>query len=109
MSDTTTTPPSAPHKEAIIEHCRARIGGDPALARGDDVARPAAAAIASIGVDITAPTLAEATKQASDQMTAVINATACGLIQEARRHPHRIGKVLAGRDDLGGQDLAEVG
>lgn len=31
-------------------------------------------AIASIGVDITAPTLAEATKQASDQMTAVINA-----------------------------------
>lgn len=31
-------------------------------------------AIASIGVDITAPTLAEATKQAADQMTAVINA-----------------------------------
>jgi len=31
-------------------------------------------AIASIGVDITAPTLAEATKQASAQMTAVINA-----------------------------------
>lgn len=31
-------------------------------------------AIASIGVDITAATLAEATKQASDQMTAVINA-----------------------------------
>lgn len=31
-------------------------------------------AIASLGVDITAPTLAEATKQASDQMTAVINA-----------------------------------
>ena len=31
-------------------------------------------AIASLGVDITAPTLAEATKQASDQMTAVVNA-----------------------------------
>ena len=31
-------------------------------------------AIASVGVDITAPTLAEATQQASDQMTAVINA-----------------------------------
>lgn len=31
-------------------------------------------AIASIGVDITAPTLAEATQQANDKMTAVINA-----------------------------------
>jgi len=31
-------------------------------------------ALASIGVDITAPTLAEATKQASEQMTAVLNA-----------------------------------
>ncbi|MBI4672454.1 MAG: SIMPL domain-containing protein [Chloroflexi bacterium] len=31
-------------------------------------------AIASVGVDITAPTLAEATQQASDKMTAVINA-----------------------------------
>lgn len=31
-------------------------------------------AIASIGVEITAPTLAEATKESSDKMTAVINA-----------------------------------
>ena len=31
----------------------------------------------------------------SGGVTAVINATACGLIQEARRHPERIGKVLA--------------
>lgn len=31
-------------------------------------------AIASVGVDITAPTLSEATKQASEKMTAVINA-----------------------------------
>jgi uncharacterized protein YggE len=31
-------------------------------------------ALASIGVDITAPTLAEATKQASEQMTAVLDA-----------------------------------
>src|SRR3990167_2284979 len=36
----------------------------------------------------------------SGGVTAVINATACGLIQEARRHPERIGKVLAGRDGI---------
>jgi 6-phosphofructokinase 1 len=36
----------------------------------------------------------------SGGVTAVINATACGLIQEARRHPDRIGKVLAGRDGI---------
>ena len=36
----------------------------------------------------------------SGGVTAVINATACGLIQEARRHPERIGKVFAGRDGI---------
>ena len=36
----------------------------------------------------------------SGGLTAIINATACGLIQEARRHPERIGKVLAGRDGI---------
>jgi 6-phosphofructokinase len=36
----------------------------------------------------------------SGGVTAVINATACGLIQEARRHPDRIGKVFAGRDGI---------
>lgn len=36
----------------------------------------------------------------SGGVTAVINATACGLIQEARRHPDKIGKVLAGRDGI---------
>ena len=43
--------------------------------------------------------------------TAVINATACGLIQEARRHPERIGKVLAGRDGIIGaltEDLIDT-
>jgi 6-phosphofructokinase len=36
----------------------------------------------------------------SGGVTAVINATACGLIQEARRHPEKIGKVYAGRDGI---------
>lgn len=36
----------------------------------------------------------------SGGVTAVINATACGLIQEARRHPEKIGKVFAGRDGI---------
>ena len=36
----------------------------------------------------------------SGGVTAVISATACGLIQEARRHPDRIGKVFAGRDGI---------
>ena len=36
----------------------------------------------------------------SGGVTAVINATACGLIQEARRHPDKIGKVFAGRDGI---------
>ena len=47
----------------------------------------------------------------SGGVTAVINATACGLIQEARRHPKRIGKVLAGRDGIIGaltEDLVDT-
>ena len=36
----------------------------------------------------------------SGGVTAVINTTACGLIQEARRHPEKIGKVFAGRDGI---------
>src|SRR5574343_333875 len=47
----------------------------------------------------------------SGGVTAVINATACGLIQAARRlhllHPEKIGKVLAGRDGIIGA-LTEV-
>ncbi|KXB30438.1 6-phosphofructokinase [Dechloromonas denitrificans] len=47
----------------------------------------------------------------SGGVTAVINATACGLIQEARRHPDNIGKVLAGRDGIIGaltEDLIDT-
>ena len=36
----------------------------------------------------------------SGGVTAVINATECELILEARRHPERIGKVLAGCDGI---------
>ncbi|MBK7415839.1 MAG: 6-phosphofructokinase [Dechloromonas sp.] len=47
----------------------------------------------------------------SGGVTAVINATACGLIQEARRHPEKIGKVYAGRDGIIGaltEDLIDT-
>ncbi|WP_303783829.1 6-phosphofructokinase [Azovibrio restrictus] len=47
----------------------------------------------------------------SGGVTAVINATACGLIETARRHPDRIGKVLAGRDGILGaltEDLIDT-
>lgn len=51
----------------------------------------------------------------SGGVTAVINATACGLIQEARRlhllHPQRIGKVYAGHDGILGaltEDLIDT-
>jgi len=36
----------------------------------------------------------------SGGVTAVINATACGVIETARRHRNRIGKVYAGRDGI---------
>ncbi|WP_265947890.1 6-phosphofructokinase [Dechloromonas sp. A34] len=47
----------------------------------------------------------------SGGVTAVINATACGLIQEARRHGDKIGKVYAGRDGIIGaltEDLIDT-
>src|SRR5574343_1258188 len=44
----------------------------------------------------------------SGGVTAVINSTACGLIQEARRHPDRIGKVYAGRDGIIGALTEEL-
>ncbi|MDR0776485.1 MAG: 6-phosphofructokinase [Azonexus sp.] len=47
----------------------------------------------------------------SGGVTAVINTTACGLIQEARRHPERIGKLFAGRDGIIGaltEDLIDT-
>ena len=47
----------------------------------------------------------------SGGVTAVINATACGLIQVARRHPDKIGNVLAGRDGIIGaltEDLIDT-
>ena len=47
----------------------------------------------------------------SGGVTAVINATACGLIETARRHPDRIGKVFAGRDGILGaltEDLIDT-
>ncbi len=43
--------------------------------------------------------------------TAVINASACGVIQAARAHPDRIGKVYAGRDGIIGaltEDLIDT-
>tara|TARA_A100001037_G_scaffold109495_4_gene99720 strand:- start:1678 stop:2955 length:1278 start_codon:yes stop_codon:yes gene_type:complete len=36
----------------------------------------------------------------SGGVTAVINATACGVIETARKHNNRIGKVLAGRNGI---------
>ncbi len=36
----------------------------------------------------------------SGGVTAVINTTACGVIETARRHPDRIGRVFAGRSGI---------
>ncbi|HJW23616.1 MAG TPA: 6-phosphofructokinase [Rhodocyclaceae bacterium] len=47
----------------------------------------------------------------SGGVTAVINSTACGIIQTARRHQDKIGKVLAGRDGIIGaltEDLIDT-
>ena len=47
----------------------------------------------------------------SGGVTAVINATACGLIQTARRYPGKIGKVYAGRNGIIGaltEDLIDT-
>ncbi|KQW74183.1 6-phosphofructokinase [Methylibium sp. Root1272] len=48
----------------------------------------------------------------SGGVTAVINASACGVIETARRHKDRIGKVYAGRDGIIGaltEDLIDAG
>ena len=44
----------------------------------------------------------------SGGVTAVINASACGLIEAARRHPGDIGKVYAGRNGIIGALLEEL-
>jgi 6-phosphofructokinase len=47
----------------------------------------------------------------SGGVTAVINASACGLIETARKHRNRIGKVYAGRDGIIGaltEDLIDT-
>ena len=41
--------------------------------------------------------------------TAVINASACAVIETARAHPDKIGKVFAGRNGIvGALDLSEI-
>lgn len=48
----------------------------------------------------------------SGGVTAVINATACGVIETARAHPEAIGNVLAGRNGIIGaltEDLIDTG
>lgn len=48
----------------------------------------------------------------SGGVTAVINASACGVIEAARRHPERIATVYAGRNGILGalaEDLIDVG
>jgi 6-phosphofructokinase 1 len=47
----------------------------------------------------------------SGGVTATINTTACGVIETARKHQHRIGKVYAGRDGIIGaltEDLIDT-
>ncbi|MCY3733180.1 MAG: diphosphate--fructose-6-phosphate 1-phosphotransferase, partial [Chloroflexi bacterium] len=47
----------------------------------------------------------------SGGVTSVINATACGVIETAREHGDRIGKVLAGRNGIIGaltEDLIDT-
>jgi 6-phosphofructokinase len=47
----------------------------------------------------------------SGGVTAVINATACGVLQTARRHSNEIGKVYAGRNGIIGaltEDLIDT-
>jgi len=48
----------------------------------------------------------------SGGVTAVINASACGVIETARKHPRKIGKVYAGRNGILGaltEDLIDTG
>lgn len=44
----------------------------------------------------------------SGGVTAVINASACGVIEAARQHPDKIGKVYAGRDGIVGALTEEL-
>ena len=47
----------------------------------------------------------------SGGVTAVINASACGVIETARKHPDKIGKVYAGRNGIIGaltEDLIDT-
>ncbi len=44
----------------------------------------------------------------SGGVTAVINASACGVIETARQHPEKIGKVYAGRNGIIGALLEEL-
>ena len=47
----------------------------------------------------------------SGGVTAVINATACGVIETARKHKHKIGKIYAGRNGIIGaltEDLIDT-
>jgi 6-phosphofructokinase len=44
----------------------------------------------------------------SGGVTAVINASACGVIQTARKHPDRVGTVFAGRNGIIGALLEEL-
>ena len=47
----------------------------------------------------------------SGGVTATINASACGVLETARQHPDRIGKVLAGRNGIIGaltEDLIDT-
>jgi len=44
----------------------------------------------------------------SGGVTAVINASACGVIETARQHPDKIGKVYAGRNGIIGALLEEL-
>ena len=46
----------------------------------------------------------------SGGVTAVINASACGVLQTARRYPEQIGKVYAGRNGIiGARAMLEIG
>jgi 6-phosphofructokinase 1 len=57
------------------------------------------------------PTPKNAFYAQSGGVTAVINASACGLIETARKYPNRIGKVYAGRHGILGaltEDLIDT-
>ncbi|HVY82661.1 MAG TPA: 6-phosphofructokinase [Steroidobacteraceae bacterium] len=63
------------------------------------------------GTRAPAPVRKNAFYAQSGGVTAVINASACGVIETARRFPKHIGKVYAGRDGIVGaltEDLIDV-